>query len=70
MPVLLGGGEFTRRRQIAVNFGVRMFLEALSPRGVAGGRKLARDTAVVNGAASASLRLHVSVCPASTSVAV
>jgi LPXTG-motif cell wall-anchored protein len=48
-PTLFGGGEFTRRRQVAVNFAVRMFLDDLSPTGVAGGRKLARDTAVVNG---------------------
>ncbi len=48
-PMLLGGGDYTRRRQIAVNFGVRMFLEDQSPTGVAAGRKLARDTAVVNG---------------------
>jgi hypothetical protein len=48
-PLLLGGGEFTRRRQVAVNFGVRMFLEDLSQDGVAGGRKLARDTSVING---------------------
>ncbi len=48
-PSLFGGGEFTRRRQVAVNFAVRMFLDDLSPSGVAGGRKLARDTAVVNG---------------------
>ena len=49
-PLLFGGGEFTRRRQVAVNFGIRMFLEDLSPHGVAGGRKLARDAAVINGA--------------------
>ncbi len=48
-PFLLGGGEYTRRRQVAVNFGARMFLEDLSPSGVAAGRKLARDTSIVNG---------------------
>jgi hypothetical protein len=48
-PLLFGGGEYTRRRQVAVNFGVRMFLSDVSPSGVAAGRKLARDTAVVNG---------------------
>ena len=48
-PSLFGGGEYTRRRQVAVNFGVRMFLEDQSPTGVAAGRKLARDTAVVDG---------------------
>ena len=48
-PRLFGGGEFTRRRQIAVNFGVRMFLRDLSPSGVAGGRRLARDTHIANG---------------------
>ena len=49
LPQLLGGGEYTRRRQIAVNFGVRMFLEDLSANALPGGHKLARDTAVVNG---------------------
>ena len=48
-PSLFGGGEYARRRQVAVNFGVRMFLEDQSPTGVAAGRKLARDTAVVDG---------------------
>jgi hypothetical protein len=48
-PSLFGGGEYTRRRQVAVNFGVRMFLEDVSPSGVAAGRKLAGDTAIVNG---------------------
>ena len=48
-PSLLGGGEYTRRRQVAVNFGVKMFLEDVSPSGVAAGRKLAPDTAIVNG---------------------
>jgi hypothetical protein len=51
-PSLLGGGEYTRRRQIAVNFGVRMFLEDVSPSGAAAGRKLARDTAVIRGSGS------------------
>ncbi len=49
-PALLGRGEYTRRRHVAVNFGVRMLLEDVSPGGVAAGRKLARDSAVVNGA--------------------
>ena len=48
-PSLFGAGEYTRRRQVAVNFGVRMFLEDQSPTGAAAGRKLARDTAVVDG---------------------
>ena len=48
-PSLLGGGEYTRRRQVAVNFGVKMFVEDVSPTGVAAGRTLARDTAVVGG---------------------
>lgn len=48
-PLLFGGGEYTRRRHVAVNFAVRMFLEDQSPTGVAAGRKLARDTAVVGG---------------------
>jgi hypothetical protein len=48
-PTLFGGGEYTRRRHVAVNFGVKMFLEDVSPSGVAAGRKLARDTAVVDG---------------------
>ena len=48
-PTLFGGGEYTRRRQVAVNFGVRMFVEDVSPSGVAAGRKLARDTAIVHG---------------------
>ncbi len=48
-PALLGGGEYTRRRQIAVNFAVRMFLEDASPSGSARGRKLARDTSIVRG---------------------
>ena len=48
-PSLLGGGEYTRRRQVAVNFGVKMFVEDVSPSGVAAGRKLARDTAIVRG---------------------
>jgi hypothetical protein len=49
-PSLLGGGEYTRRRHVAVNFAVKMFVEDVSPAGVAAGRKLARDTAVVGGA--------------------
>ncbi len=48
-PALFGGGEYTRRRHIAVNFGVKMFLEDVSPSGIAAGRKLARDTAIVDG---------------------
>jgi LPXTG-motif cell wall-anchored protein len=48
-PTLFGGGEYTRRRHVAVNFGVKMFVEDVSPSGVAAGRKLARDTAVVDG---------------------
>ncbi|MEM8619434.1 MAG: VaFE repeat-containing surface-anchored protein [Actinomycetota bacterium] len=48
-PALFGGGEYTRRRQIAVNFAVRMFVEDMSPSGAARGRKLARDTAIVSG---------------------
>ncbi len=48
-PSLFGGGAYTRRRHVAVNFGVRMFLEDQSPTGVAADRKLARDTAVVDG---------------------
>ena len=48
-PSLLGGGEYTRRRQVAVNFGVKMLLEDVSPSGAAAGRKLAHDTAIVNG---------------------
>jgi hypothetical protein len=48
-PALGAAGTITRRRQVAVNFGVRMFLEDVSPSGVAAGRKLARDTSVVNG---------------------
>ena len=48
-PSLFGGGEYTRRRQVAVNFGVKMFVEDVSPSGVAAGRKLARDTAIVRG---------------------
>ena len=51
-PALLGGGEYTRRRHIAVNFAVKMFVEDVSPSGVAAGRKLARDTAVVRGSGS------------------
>ncbi len=30
-PSLFGGGEYTRRRQVAVNFGVKMFLEDVEP---------------------------------------
>ncbi len=48
-PSLFGGGEYTRRRQVAVGFGVKMFLDDVSPSGVISGRKLARDTAIVNG---------------------
>ena len=48
-PSLFGGGEYTRRRQVAVGFGVKMFLDDASPSGVIAGRKLARDTAIVNG---------------------
>ena len=48
-PSLFGGGEYTRRRQVAVNFGVKMFLDDVSPSGAVAGLKLARDTAVVNG---------------------
>jgi hypothetical protein len=48
-PDLFGGGEYTRRRHVAVNFGVKMFVEDVSPSGVVAGRKLARDTAVVDG---------------------
>jgi hypothetical protein len=48
-PLLFGAGEYTRRRHVAVNFGVKMFVEDVSPSGVATGRKLARDTAVVDG---------------------
>lgn len=48
-PLLRGGGEYTRRRHVAVNFGMRMFLEDVSPTGAARGRKLARDSAVVDG---------------------
>ena len=51
-PRLLGGGEYTRRRHVAVNFAVKMFVEDVSPSGVVAGRKLARDTAVVAGAGS------------------
>ena len=49
-PMLYGGGEYTRRRHVAVNFGVKMFLEDASPTGAVAGLKLARDTAVVDGA--------------------
>ena len=48
-PSLLGGGEYTRRRHVAVNFGVKMFLDDVSPSGAVAGLKLARDTSVVNG---------------------
>ena len=48
-PSLFGGGEYTRRRHVAVNFGVKMFVEDVSPGGAVAGLKLARDTAVVNG---------------------
>ncbi len=48
-PTLFGAGEYTRRRHVAVNFGVKMFVEDVSPSGVAAGRKLARDSAVVDG---------------------
>ena len=48
-PSLFGGGEYTRRRQVAVGFGVKMFVDDVSPSGVIAGRKLARDTAIVNG---------------------
>ncbi len=48
-PLLLGGGEYTRRRHVAVNFGVKMFVEDVSPSGAVAGLKLARDTAVVDG---------------------
>ena len=48
-PSLFGGGEYTRRRHVAVGFGVKMFVEDVSPSGVIAGRKLARDTAIVNG---------------------
>jgi hypothetical protein len=43
------GGDPTRRRQIAVNFGVRMFLPDLSPRGAAAGKRLSRSADVVDG---------------------
>ncbi len=48
-PLLFGGGEYTRRRHVAVNFGVKMFVEDVSPSGAVAGLKLARDTAVVDG---------------------
>ena len=48
-PSLSGGGEYTRRRQVAVGFGVKMMVEDVSPSGVIAGRKLARDTAIING---------------------
>jgi hypothetical protein len=48
-PALFGGGEYTRRRHVAVNFAVKMFVEDVSPTGAAAGRKLARDTAIVGG---------------------
>ena len=48
-PALFGGGEYTRRRQVAVGFGVKMFVDDVSPSGVIAGRKLARDTSIVNG---------------------
>jgi LPXTG-motif cell wall-anchored protein len=48
-PTLLGGGEYTRRRHVAVNFGVKMFLDDVSPSGAVAGLKLARDASVVNG---------------------
>ncbi len=48
-PSLFGGGEYTRRRHVAVNFGVKMFVEDVSPTGAVAGLKLARDTAVVDG---------------------
>jgi hypothetical protein len=48
-PGLFGGGEYTRRRHVAVNFGAKMFLEDVSPTGAVAGLKLARDTAVVDG---------------------
>jgi hypothetical protein len=48
-PLLLGGGEYIRRRHVAVNFGVKMFLDDVSPSGAVTGLKLARDTAVVAG---------------------
>jgi hypothetical protein len=57
-PSLFGGGEYTRRRQVAVNFGVKMFVEDVSPSGVASGRKLARDTAVVRGSGGEFSALH------------
>ncbi len=34
-PSLVGDGEYSRRRQVAVNFGVRMFLDDQSPTGAA-----------------------------------
>ncbi len=46
---LFGGGEYTRRRHVAVNFGVKMLVEDVSPTGAVAGLKLARDTAVVTG---------------------
>ena len=48
-PSLFGGGEYTRRRHVAVNFGVKMFLDDVSPSGAVAGLKLARDTSVING---------------------
>ncbi len=48
-PSLFGGGEYTRRRHVAVGFGVKMMVDDVSPSGVIAGRKLARDTAIVNG---------------------
>ena len=70
-PALGTAGTITRRRQVAVNFGVRMFLEDVSPFGVAAGRKLARDTAVVNGSRGdfAALRNGYSVAQRLATVA-
>jgi len=70
-PALGTAGTITRRRQVAVNFGVRMFLEDVSPSGVAAGRKLARDTAVVNGSRGdfAALRNGYSVAQRFATVA-
>ena len=52
LTALFGGGEYTRRRHVAVNFGVKMFVEDVSPTGAVAGLKLARDTAVVDGSGS------------------
>lgn len=70
-PSLFGGGEYTRRRHVAVNFGVKMFVEDVSPSGAVSGLKLARDAAVVNGSGGdfAALRNGYEMAQRMTNVA-